>query len=390
MSRNRCAFILTTLGLGAFSLFNFTSIALMSSVNSFLFLATLVYFSKESFKLNKNTFPLALFLFALFLSILANWHLFLEPYKQLLKLNYYFVPLLMLPVLKNWWQNSSNTLKKTLVVIFIVFTCIASLSGIWGLVYGFNPIKWKHACHESRACGLYSHYMTYGYGISLVLVLLIGARLSYDQLVDYLPHKRLLEAAIIINISGLYLSYTRGAWLGLLLAIPLLFLKSYPKKFLKIALILLLTSLALLFSSSSLKEKILDREQSNSERLSFFTAAIYAAKEKPIFGWGYKNFEPNVLYLKEKYHLTHPESKGHGHSNYFEHLGSTGIFGLFTFIFFLVTWIVQSYKKNPILFAFTMSFAISGLFQYSFGDSENTLLIMAVYAFSQVIEFKKT
>lgn len=380
---------LCLMGLGAFSAFTFTSTAMMAFANLFLFLAGAIYFSPQHMVKTKSYWSLVAFTLVCAISILANTNTIEKPGKQILKLSYFVVVLIAIPALAVWMDRASLRQKKTLIALFLFSTTLATIAGAIGLWTGFNPIKWKAACHTVRSCGLYSQYMTYGYGLSMVLVLMIGARMHYKKFEAYLPKTIILDAVILINMMGLFLSYTRGAWVGLLVGVPLIFFPKSPKKFAAAGIagvIILVLTLAL---SPSFRQKLLDREQSNSERLSFFTTAVYAAKEKPLFGWGYKNFEPQVIRLKAKYDLPHPERGGHGHSNYFEHLGSTGFVGLLLFLLFFSFWIFESYKTNPIVFGFVGSIMISGHFQYTFGDGENTMVIMAVYGLFTAFSLKK-
>ena len=63
---------------------------------------------------------------------------------------------------------------KFLIWAFLASTTIATVSGLIGLYTGFNPLKFKNACHPTRACGLYGMYMTYGYGINFFMVIVTG------------------------------------------------------------------------------------------------------------------------------------------------------------------------------------------------------------------------
>lgn len=380
MARTRAVVFLCLLGLGAFSTFTFTSTAMMAFADFFLFLAGIIYFSPKHIVRSKSYWILLAFVIACAISVLTNTDIIETPVKQILKLSYFVVALISIPALALWLEKATTRQKKTLIGIFLFSVTLATVAGAIGLWTGFNPIKWKPACHNVRSCGLYSQYMTYGYGLSMALVLMIGARVHAKRFSEFLPRLWILDLVIVINMAGLFLSYTRGAWLGLLIGAPLLFFPRSPKKFILIAIVgacALMTTLAI---SPSFRQKLLDRERSNSERLSFFTTAVYAAKEKPLFGWGYKNFESRVIRLKEKYSLPHPERGGHGHSNYFEHLGSTGFVGLSLLLLFFGFWMFEAYHTNPIVFGFIGNIMISGHFQYTLGDGENTMVIMTVYS----------
>ncbi len=388
MVRTRAVLLFCLLGLGAFALFTFTSTAMISCANFFLFLAGVVYFSPRHLIKTKSYWVLLAFTVTCALSVLANTDIIEKPVPQILKLSYFVVALLAIPALSLWLERASVRQKKILIALFLLSVTLASIAGAIGLWTGFNPIKWKAACHNVRSCGMYSQYMTYGYGLSMALVLMIGARIYYKNLQSYLPPAMVLNGVILINVVGLFLSYTRGAWLGLLIGAPLILFPKSPKRFLIFTAVGACALALTLALSSSFRQKLLDRDRSNSERLSFFTTAVYAAKEKPLLGWGYKNFEPQVIRLKTKYKLDHPERGGHGHSNYFEHLGSTGFLGLGFLLLFFGLWLFEAFKSNPIVFGFIGNVMVSGHFQYTLGDGENTMVIFMVYALFIAYEAK--
>ncbi|MCY4523551.1 MAG: O-antigen ligase family protein, partial [Halobacteriovoraceae bacterium] len=124
---------------------------------------------------------------------------------------------------------------------------------------------------------------------------------------------------------------------------------------------------------------------SNNLRLEFFETAYHAFKERPFWGFGYRNFEPNVIDLKKKYNITMaPDMAGHAHNNFLEHLASTGIIGALAFLLFCLFWTIDSYKRKDIagkiIFPVTISFMVSGMLQYTFGDGENLFLLMLLWA----------
>lgn len=276
---------------------------------------------------------------------------------------------------------------KILLWLFLIATTLASLSGLIGLFHGFNPLKMKEACHATRACGVYGMYMTYGYGISLFMVLLTGVLFFKKNFEKYIPDW-LLYTAFAINLLGLFFSYARGGWLGYLVAIPFFFIKKKMKMFLGVVgagvLILGLT----IATSSQVREMFLERGASNQARIYFYQAAYKAFQLKPLLGWGYRNFEPNSKAIKKKFDIPEPNHGGHAHNNLMEHLASTGFLGFLLFGFFQLFWLIEMWRRDDwvgdLVLPFVISFCVSGLFQYTFGDGENLFLITGVYALSLI------
>ena len=75
---------------------------------------------------------------------------------------------------------------------------------------------------------------------------------------------------------------------------------------------------------------------------------------------------------------------GHAHNNFLEHLASTGILGGLAFVLFCLLWMIDSYRRKDvigeIIFPVTISFMVSGMVQYTFGDGENLFLLMLLWA----------
>lgn len=376
----------------------FTSISIAGVSHIFLALGTILYayqnpseYLKELDLKKPTRLALLLFIFAIILSVLFNWSEIEKPLKNIFKIKYFLIPLLSLPAIKDFLSKESSQKKPRLLVrVFLIATTVATLSGIIGLYTGFNPLKFKSACHETRACGLYGMYMTYGYGISLFTILASGLIIYSKQIKSWFSLKFLLPVALI-NFLGLILSYARGGILGFVLGLPFFFFKRNPKRF--VAIFLVVNSLFAIFviSTPSLKETFLSKSRSvsNMQRLGFYQTAIKAFQERPVTGWGYKNYEPNVKKLKVKYKIPYAYYGADAHNIFLEVLASMGLVGMAAFLFFLASWIREAYINEGIIhkigFPFIMSLLISGQVQNTFGDGENLFLIMLIWILMETL-----
>lgn len=375
----------------------FTSVSL-SAVSHILVVLPGLYFlfrhlKERKFALSKSAWALVVLIAIIFLSVFTNLNIVPHPLKNIFKSKYFIIGILSFFAFTEIFTNYLDDKKKKLLLnLFVIATTVATLSGLIALYTGFNPLKFKEACHPRRACGLYGMYMTYGYGISLFCVLLTGMLIYRDKVKQWIS-PRLLTFALVINLAGLFFSYCRGGWIGYGAALPFFFLRGNKKFFFS-----LIFSLVMLFGlvfsfNQKVRDTFLNRNESNMRRIQFFTAALYAFKERPLFGWGYKNFEPNVKDLKTKYGIKNAHMAGHAHNNFLEHLAATGIFGFLAICFFSFLWAIEMYYRKDIwgklVFPFVVSFIISGMFQYTFGDGENLFLIMAIYPLSQILMDRK-
>lgn len=365
----------------SFGIFTSVSITALSHILLVVpgFYFAFKFYKNRDFQLPSHWWALAfLFLVSIF-SVLMNWTEIEHPIKNMIKTKYFLMALIStfsFHYLKKDFLDNKKI--KILIYLFLISTSVATISGLIGLWSGFNPLKFKQACHETRACGLYGMYMTYGYGISLFMVLLSGAIVYKERFrswikVDY------LYIAWVINFVGLILSFARGGWIGFFCAVPFLFMRNHFKKFISVFIFGIVFTVIAYLGSTTVRDMIMNRSDSNMQRIAFYKSAYMAFTEKPLFGYGYRNFEPNVPTIKKRYNIEWPELGGHAHNNALEHLGSTGALGFIGFVIFSLLWLKNSYR-DPILFAFVMSFSLSGLFQYTFGDGENLFLVFGIFS----------
>lgn len=363
----------------------FTSISVAAGQHILLVIPALYFLYKKPSAWSLSMLAVAAISVSILLSVVFNWNDLERPLKNLGSIKYFLIPLIGVFA----YRNIEWTPKRISIALhsLIIATTVASLCGLIGLYTGYTPLKFKAACHTERACGLYGMYMTYGYGISLFMILLSGALIYRDKLSAFISTK-ILAIAWIINLLGLYFSFARGALIGFLLALPFFFLKKNMKKFtLAFAGIIVIFGVTFL-GSESVRKMFTERATSNQQRIAFFETALKAFQEKPIVGWGYKNFEPNVKAIKAKYEIAFPDFQGHAHNNFLEHLASTGIIGLLAMLFFHVAWFKESLCSNRVIdhiaLPFIVGLSVSGLTQVTLGDGENLFLIMTFWSLCQV------
>jgi O-antigen ligase len=380
---------LTFAALFILALATFTSLSISAGSHIFILIPGLYFlYKKSNQQLSKSSWALIGLFLSVVLSVVFNLDIIERPVRHIFKGKYFlFAVLWMIAFRKLFIEHITKKQIKILLWVFLIATTLASLSGLIGLFAGYNPLKMKPPCHPSRACGVYGMYMTYGYGISLFVILNIGLLYYREKVKEYLP-AWLIVTSLVINSLGLYFSYARGGLLAIFVAIPFFFLKDNLKRFLLIFLSGGLLLGASIFFIPKMNSMFLKRGGSNDQRISFYKTAFEAFKEKPVVGYGYRNFEPNVPRLKKKYNISFPSYGGHAHNNFLEHLASTGIIGAIFFLLFHIFWFLEIYKRNDVMAAITLPFIVnftfSGLFQYTFGDGENLFLILGIYALSMI------
>ena len=377
---------LTFAALLVLSLGMFTSISVLA-LSHILFLPAGVYFFIVYLK--RRDIPIPLRMWGLLgvwvttvLSVLFNWDFMPSPVEALLKTKYFLIGMLSYFALSYSKDYLTEGKIRLLLKILLVTTSLATISGIIGFFTGVNPITMAPVEYLKRASGMNGMVMTYAYGLNFFLLILVGLWLYRDEVKSYISKTWLLWA-IAINTIGITLSFTRGAWLGIFAGLPFFFFKKNKKIFCAI----ILTALFLVggvFYINTLVKTPFSRVNSDEQRISYIQAAYKAFEERPIFGYGYRNFEPNVPDIKKKYSISYPEYSGHAHNNFFEHLASTGVLGAFAFALFCLLWFIDCYKGKSLFSRLELpivaSFVATGLVQYTFGDGENLFLLMLLFA----------
>ena len=368
-----------------FSLSIFTSVSFSAVGHILLFPSGVYFFSKwlkeKSFKVKTSVWALLAMLIICIASVLFNLDIIDKPFKNIFKTKYFLIAFLSFFSFQYMKKEFLDDNKIKLILrLFLLATSVATVSGLIGLWTGYNPLKMKPPCHPDRACGLYGMYMTYGYGMGFYTILVTGALIYYQELKKWIPLWALVIAFLLAHL-GLYFSFARGAWIGYAIALPFFFFKKNKKRFLQIIAVLGILSISIFIGSEKVRNTFLNRKHSNLQRVSIFQAAYYATKERPLLGYGYRNFEPHSKKIKKRYSLSYDYSGSHAHNNLLEHMASTGIIGLLSLLVFIFLWIRETYKDYPLIFPFVVSFFVSGMTQYTFGDGENLFLLMTIFSF---------
>ena len=209
---------------GAFVSISFVALA------HILFLIPGIYFTVAHLQNKSLSLPLRFWgLFSVWvtcvLSVLFNLDILNRPGYNLLKSKYFLIGILSFFSIHYCSKEFLNSKRISLLInLSLIITSIASVSGIIGLYTGYNPLRMQPACHPVQNCGMFGMLMTYAYGLSLFMVALIGVLIHRKKLEGYFNLK-IAWMALIINLWGIFLTYARGAWIGLLFAVPFFFLK---------------------------------------------------------------------------------------------------------------------------------------------------------------------
>ena len=328
------------------------------------------------------------------------------------KLRYLFFPILLILVAPCYALLSRYRIPiaQFCVLALSLGIVLSTVSGLIGHFTGFNPLLLGDQPYPTRNGGIYGMVMTYAYAMGIALLPFISLGLNPSLLKRLYPEKNALFIStgvwitIVIGMTGLYFSYTRGAVLGLIIGIAiLLIIQRKWKWFVGIAALgLIVLSLSMASGSRfvSLKQPNQLLTTSHSERYSQWKTALGIFKENPVTGVGYRQFFSNSVDYKKRHSFPKDQTrivagkpvstwqKSHAHNNLQEHLASTGIVGGLSFIAFCFFWTTETWKaplSRVLIFPAIISFLLSGMFENTFFDSEVITMILICYVSSVLL-----
>lgn len=235
----------------------------------------------------------------------------------------------------------------------------------------------------------YNDHTSYGAALAMFIPILIGFIFSKNikKIV-----KILSIIILVLFIIAIILSYTRAAWLGLIIAFGVyLILK------LKIKLKYIVTVLVIVFglffsfqeqifmslagnkqdSSSDFSKHIksisnISTDASNLERINRWSCAVRMFKKKPVFGWGPGTYQFKYAPFQFSYEKTivstNAGDNGNAHSEYLGELSESGLLGTVTFVTIILLILITGakvYKKAKSQQLKTLSLSLlAGLITY--------------------------
>lgn len=336
---------------------------------------------------------LILFVSVSAVSIFVNWSICSEPLDLLKKLRYFaiFIGFLLIPSL---FEQVYRRIDKRdwLVLGWLVPMAIAVILGMIGFWRGEHPLR-EHVIDIGRVSGLYGQVMTFAYTLQYTVIALAALTTMYPvwRKMTRIPWI-VAVIALLLAGGGLYFSYTRGAMLGV--AIGFTVYAMMRSRWFVIAVF----AIGIAGGAYAYKEKTRYFKTESSLRLSQWKTATLGFLERPVFGFGYRNFEPHSVELKKKYGFEKDRKQridgkrvwsyfeSHAHNNYLESFVSTGFIGGLAFLGFCYCWVREAWKSGyGIVFVPLISaFLISGFFEDTFFDSEVLNCILLIYLFTQM------
>jgi len=308
----------------------------------------------------------------------------------------------------------SKSQVKTLINTLIAFTSVSAAYGIFQHFTGIDFLGYNDSLNKllPRATGFYDIPMTFSEYISMISMIILSLLLFFRK------KNAPFILALILVISGLYFSFTRGAWMGTLSGfLLLLFLRNKKLFFAGLITAAAIGSAALLlFPGSTISRRIytLTERKDNPviKRMFIWECSLNMVRDFPLTGVGWECFRkayPRYTnysgpYRGWKWRQFITKTYTHAHNNFLNIAAETGIIGMGAFLWiiivifaeFLVSYrnLTDDYLKSLHggIFASLVVFLVTGLTEYTFGDSEVAMLfyfLAGIFFIIPVLDKKK-
>jgi len=277
--------------------------------------------------------------------------------------------ILLVTVLTLGLFQDQKRLRYLIWVIVLSIGYYGVKGGIWALLTG----------GANKVMGPEGTFLTGNTEIGLALVMILPLILFLRQVEERYNFRQMLLGIFLLCIVAIIFTHSRGALLGLLVMLGLLFLKSRAK-IIFLCGILIGVPLFLSFAPDAWFNRMdtiqnYEGESSAMGRLWSWELAWRMGLDKPIFGLGFRPFRAE-MYAYYTPHL--PVRSADAHSIYFQVLAEHGFVGLAVYLSLLGLTLValrkirKDSKRDPetawitnyadMIFAGLVGFAITGAF----------------------------
>lgn len=292
--------------------------------------------------------------------------------------------------------NTVDTKKKinTLIYMFIISATISSIYGLYQYKFGdvYSQIWLDMNMFEDIKMRVYSTFENPNvFGEYLLLVVPINFAVLFDE--KKISNKFLILIMLAINTLALILTFSRGCWLGILVAIAILLL-SIDRRFIALGI------LGLFIAPFILPESIINRftsignmgDTSTSYRVAIWMGTIAMLKDYWFSGVGLGITSFNKVYPVYAYSGAATE---HSHNLYLQLIAENGLIGIIMFFgiiynFYKETIISACQKKKIVLIGIVsaiLGFLVQSMTDHTWYNYRVVLIFWMVIAFG--ISFTK-
>ncbi|HSL47020.1 MAG TPA: O-antigen ligase family protein [Anaerolineales bacterium] len=244
------------------------------------------------------------------------------------------------------WTTPDEKEIKQLVPIFLFIGVTQAIIGVLSWVGPqFLPRHWVTEAGE-RTTGSLISYSVYTTTMIFAGLFLLHAGLQRKPGLL----RNVYFGLFFVSLFCVFISFSRGSWLGLI-AVLLGLIYLYPKfmiRWVAIAVPVIILSVAVLFVDYFYNpSERLNESQPALSRLPIALASMRMFEQKPLFGWGYGNFN----YYDRQFQgrvldLVNARKDHSSHNVYLRTLAEQGLFGFILFLAPVGYWLFQSIKAR--------------------------------------------
>jgi O-antigen ligase len=275
-------------------------------------------------------------------------------FKHLLSQLWFIVPFYLLGT--QLFRNKKNIKKfiwlySSTLFIVIVYTIIRHAENGWT----------QKAAHWVMI-PFYNDHTAY----AAVLALFIPALIAFSRAKESTVRDRFIGGFMtLVFVTAIILSYTRAAWLSLLVALIVYFIYSFRIKFYHVFIVAVTLVTAFLMLRTDIFMKLeknrqdsatdfnkhiqsisnISTDASNLERINRWNSALRMCEEKPFWGWGPGTYQFNYAPFQKSSEMTiistNAGDMGNAHSEFIGPLSEEGVLGMMAMIFIVIAVIYR-------------------------------------------------
>ena len=268
---------------------------------------------------------------------------------------------------------------RSVVLSLSASAVVLSLYGVWQFFHGGDDL-------QSRIRSTLSHYMTFS-GLALIAgCLLLGFAL------EGAGRARLLGLVAVVPLTAVLMTFTRNAYVGLVVALVLYAAVRRPVLLVPVAAMLVAVYFA---APAGIRGRIRSTvdlaDTTNRDRLAMAKAGWRMVRENPVFGLGPDMVQPYYPLYREpgapRWNVPHL------HDNVVQLAAANGVFAAAAYLAIVALFLARAIglvrrrdgpERAPLWAGVLLAGAaisVAGLFEYNFGDTEvemATLILMAL------------
>ena len=253
-----------------------------------------------------------------------------------------------------------------------------------------------------RVGGFYSDYMTYAHGFGMLFCVYFG--MCLQQLKKYLKIDPLMLATTVLLALALLLTFTRGVWIGLGVAV-LVMAYLVRVRWGHVLLITGITFVSVLYLSwGGFRDRVnfafQYQQNHDSERIVLWKTNFHIFKKSPVIGIGYGENKRLLRQYFDELGVPEGQFEGHAHNQFIHFLAGTGIIGLLAYLYFMYLFLKKLSLKKVLekshrlsgmtlgVFGAVICFLVGGLTESNFEHSKLKYILVSILALGIYIREK--